>query len=605
MNSTSKHATSRMGPVTAWPGKRIRPWFSEYKWHVTAAMWALALVLGYLGFRDYFLSVGEQHTPLDILYRALQLFQGGAGAVPGSIGWQLEIARFLAPIMLVYTTAQVLATVFQYQVQQISLRFVRNQVVICGLGQKGFLLTEGFRQMGKPVVVVEQNEHNDMLERCREIGASTLIGNAADSSSLRRAGIHRADYVISVCGNDGTNAEVAVNAHRLVQSRKGKSLLCLVHIVDMQLCELLREREMAVGRIDAFRLEFFNVFESGARVLVSEYPPFGKMGDDPRLEPHIVVVGLGYMGESVVVNAARQWRDKFATETRRLRINLVDKEAIRRTESLLYHYPELERVCDLVPEQMDTQSREFEQASFLFGRLGDCDVKAIYICLDDDSRALSAALKLNQRIRNCNIPIVVCMGDDAGLSTLLRNEGGVSGFANLHAFSLLGQTCTPDLVFGCTYEILSRAFHSDYVARERDRGLTPEKNPSMAPWEELPEALKESNRGQVQHIRAKLEAIGCDIAMTREWSPPPFPFSPEEVELMAKMEHQRFVEERLRGGWKVGSEKDIEKKINPTLVPWDQLPEEEKDKDRNTVSGIPEFLSKAGYQVYRSKNSRK
>lgn len=65
------------------------------------------------------------------------------------------------------------------------------------------------------------------------------------------------------------------------------------------------------------------------------------------------------------------------------------------------------------------------------------------------------------------------------------------------------------------------------------------------------------------------------------------------------MEHQRFVEERLRQGWRTGSSKDAKKKISTTFVPYDELSEEEKDKDRNTVRTIPEFLAKVGYQIYR------
>ena len=157
----------------------------------------------------------------------------------------------------------------------------------------------------------------------------------------------------------------------------------------------------------------------------------------------------------------------------------------------------------------------------------------------------------------------------------------------------------PHLIFGSTYETLARAIHEDYVRNEREKGNTPDTNPSMVPWEELPESLKESNRGQAEHIRVKLEAIGCDIAITTDWDTPLFQFSSEEVELLAKMEHERWVEERLRGGWKPGPVKNIEKKISDTLVPWDALSEENKDKDRITVEGIPAFLAKARFQVYQ------
>jgi hypothetical protein len=141
--------------------------------------------------------------------------------------------------------------------------------------------------------------------------------------------------------------------------------------------------------------------------------------------------------------------------------------------------------------------------------------------------------------------------------------------------------------------------HEDYVRNEREKGHTPETNPSMVPWEKLPESLKESNMSQAEHIRVKLDAIGCDVAITTSWDEQPFQFSSEEVELLSRMEHDRFVEERLRAGWTYGPTKNTDKKTNPTLVPWDELPEDEKIKDSNAVRGLPAFLAKAGFQIYR------
>jgi hypothetical protein len=155
------------------------------------------------------------------------------------------------------------------------------------------------------------------------------------------------------------------------------------------------------------------------------------------------------------------------------------------------------------------------------------------------------------------------------------------------------------LIFGCTYEILARAIHEDYVRKEREKGFTPQTKRSVVPWEELEETYKELNISVAEHIRVKLDAIGCDIAITTDWDTPRFEFSPEEVELLAQMEHDRFVEQRLSQGWTYGPARDEEKKALPSLVPWDELSEEDKDRDRNQVQGLPAFLAKARFQVYR------
>lgn len=581
-------------------GNRLRRWLGRYKWFLIGLMWFLAIALGYVGFMRHFTAIGQTHSFGDILYLTLQLFPLGSGAVSEPISWELQAARFLAPVMAVYTAIQAVAGIFQEQIQLFRARFLKDHIVICGLGRKGYLLSRAFRSRGERVVVIEQDAGNDFLEQCRQKGVTVLLGNATDLGLLRQARVDRAKYVISVCGSDGANAEIAVNVHKLASGRKGKTLSCLVHMYDLQLYNLLREREMAMGEIDAFRLEFFNVFESGSRVLLQEYSPFSTTGEAQSSRPHIVVVGVGRLGESIVVNSARAWWERHARGAGRLRITLIDKQAKAKKESLCLRYPQLEKACELVPEQMDVKEPDFERADFLFGDQGSPDVTVVYVCLDDDSKALSAALTLRQRLRALEIPMVVRTTYEAGLSTLLHKRNVEhDSFVSLHAFGLLDCTCTPELISGCTYEILARAVHEQYVANERREGSTLETNPSMVSWEELPESLRESNRNQVEHIRVKLGAIGCDITVTNEWEVPPFQFSPEEVELMAQMEHERFVAERLKQGFTSAPTKDMGKKTSLVLVPWEKLPEEEKEKDRNSVRQLSELLAKARFQIYR------
>jgi hypothetical protein len=592
----------KMGPVrpparpSLW--RRLFRWVGNYKWPIIALLWLVAIALGYIGHSQYFAEIGETHSVAERFYRSIQLFSLET-TVSGTAGWELQVARFMAPILAVYTGIQALASIFREQLQLFRLRFMKNHVIICGLGRKGWLLSREFREKAERVVVIEQDGSNGLLGLCKENGATVLVGNAEDRELLRKVRVHRAKYIISVCGNDGVNAEVAVHARELTRDRKGRALSCLVHITDLRLSRLLRERELGLGR-NTFRLEFFNVFESGARVLLAEYPPFSVTEAARSPRPHLVVVGVGRLGESVVVNAARNWRDSGGPDGKRLRITLVDKEAERKRKSLYIQYPQMEMTCDLTAEQTDMESTDFEKAAFLFDNHGNSDVSIVYVCLDDDSHALSAGLTLQQRTRTLHIPIIVRMTRDAGLAKLLRvDKDEPQEFTDLHSFGLLDRTCTLDLILGCTYEIMARIIHEDYVRKEKEKGFTTETNPSLVPWKELPENLKESNRNQAEHIRFKLEAIGYGVTITNDWDTQPVEFSPSEVELMARMEHERFVEERLRQGWRRGTSKNLSKKTSPTLVPWNELPEEEKEKDRNAVRGISKLLAAARFQVYK------
>ncbi|MCJ7519409.1 MAG: RyR domain-containing protein, partial [Anaerolineaceae bacterium] len=80
---------------------------------------------------------------------------------------------------------------------------------------------------------------------------------------------------------------------------------------------------------------------------------------------------------------------------------------------------------------------------------------------------------------------------------------------------------------------------------------------------------------------------------------------PEDiVETLAIIEHEEWIKERLTSGWVYGKEKDSDKKVSPYLIPFDELTEEIKDYDRDTIRNIPVLLELIGMAVYvkKSKN---
>ena len=123
--------------------KRLRRWLKDYQWPLIGLMWITAILLGYVGFNKYSIAIGEAHSFWHNLYRTLQLFTLESGAVTGPIGWELQVARLLAPAMAVYTALRALAIILHEQLQLFRVRFLKNHVIITGLGRKGLLLSEG------------------------------------------------------------------------------------------------------------------------------------------------------------------------------------------------------------------------------------------------------------------------------------------------------------------------------------------------------------------------------------------------------------------------------------------------------------------------------
>ena len=91
-----------------------------------------------------------------------------------------------------------------------------------------------------------------------------------------------------------------------------------MQINDIDLCHLLVGQELTLGRRGAFRLEFLNTYVRGARAILQEYPPFG----DDESNPHLLVVGMGRFGQSIVVHAARAWRESIVVPPEAIAGNL-------------------------------------------------------------------------------------------------------------------------------------------------------------------------------------------------------------------------------------------------------------------------------------------
>ena len=76
---------------------------------------------------------------------------------------------------------------------------------------------------------------------------------------------------------------------------------------------------------------------------------------------------------------------------------------------------------------------------------------------------------------------------------------------------------------------------------------------------------------------------------------------PEELKLfaeqMAKNVHEVWAATRIAQGWTYGPERNDAEKKHPCLVPYEELPEDEKVYDHNTSIETLKFILKAGFNI--------
>ena len=69
------------------------------------------------------------------------------------------------------------------------------------------------------------------------------------------------------------------------------------------------------------------------------------------------------------------------------------------------------------------------------------------------------------------------------------------------------------------------------------------------------------------------------------------------VEALADNVHDTWAKGRMDDGWTYGPVRDDAKKHHPCLVPYNELPESEKEYDRNTAISTLKFIVKKGYGI--------
>lgn len=69
------------------------------------------------------------------------------------------------------------------------------------------------------------------------------------------------------------------------------------------------------------------------------------------------------------------------------------------------------------------------------------------------------------------------------------------------------------------------------------------------------------------------------------------------IEQMAKNVHDVWAQSRISDGWRYGPERNDERKEHPCLVEYEQLPDSERDYDRNTTIGTLKLILKLGFKI--------
>ena len=578
--------------------KLLRRWFT---WPRAVAACALlpAILLGMWGFYIDLTSSGRADTGsiwfwLSILYSTLQLFvmefnvQNTAAPLP----WQLHVARLLAALFLGLAIWETLSRLFHDQWQEWRLSRLKGHAIVCGLGRRGAQLVHGLLAQKFAVVAIELNETNEHLAGCAAQGAIVLVGDAKEAALLARAGISRASLMLIASESDRVNLEIALRAKESSAARSGtreRMLKCIVHVSEWEVAEVFRQHRILTSPDQNFDAQLLSYYEESARLALATAP----LDVSPDRNVRLVIADFSPMGEAMALQAMRIGH--FAGG-RKVEIIVLDADAKEREREFLIRYP---------------QAASADQIRFLPQSLEDAEIRrqlidwaadsqthlAIAICRDDDIFSLALALSLPAKVLEQRTTVYIWQNQPQDLEQVL--SGARADGARFVAMGATEPRASAALIVEDRLDRLARAIHEDYMQARRDDGSHNPADPSHQDWTYLGQGFRNSSRAQADHLEVKLRAVRCRRVLRAEREKKVVALTPEEVEILAEMEHARWCAERFLAGWTVGSPKDKARKITPDLVPWRDLPEPIREFDRQAVRRLPEHVALLGEEVER------
>lgn len=152
-------------------------------------------------------------------------------------------------------------------------------------------------------------------------------------------------------------------------------------------------------------------------------------------------------------------------------------------------------------------------------------------------------------------------------------------------------------------EGLAAAVHGFYRQLASQPGMTIQEMNDRE-YAGLEEDTKASNRAAARRISDVLAVAGLQLrsqgnipALLPNHDQTIAAHIEQHLENMAELEHDLWCEERQSQGWRYGSPRHDRRRLHPLLIPYVDLPEKEKEKDRNQIRSYRSIVASAGLQM--------
>lgn len=484
---------------------------------------------------------------------------------------------------------------------------ITGHTVIAGSGSKLKAFISSVKRLpwsGDNLLIVIPNQEA-LLQAREECGADhdlSLVVDRVWEDSQNRLGLAVAHRVLLLDNFGGDTGAMLKTILKIREARKSRNitseLKIYAEINDRALSDSVRTAiDEIEGDDHAMEIHIINISDAAARLTLRQHPLDCTAIDSDTAGVTLIIEGWTPFAQALFWQAVRvahfpikptriivvaPGSDKIAAEVKESAPGLFDQWC---TEQLL----EVRFIDGAVPGELPEISS---------------NIVTLAVCSGDADKAFSRAL----HCRADQLPglkqILIELPDSSGYRDAIsgmKKQGHIQLYpvgASAEAFELA--------------ENLDKAaisLHQRYLEQRKGKR---EKNPdgsykskSDYDWIQLDEIRRSWNRASADHIEVKLRALAdyhkvgqrpvydpaktaiqCDaalLAVIKSIVDGGMQNCPPDLELLSKIEHDRWSAEKIAEGWSYAAVKDEVKKQSPYIQPYDLLSEEIKGYDREAV----------------------
>ncbi|MBW8812784.1 MAG: hypothetical protein JF588_05105 [Caulobacterales bacterium] len=543
-----------------------------------AAPWTLptcamiTVVLGCWAWLDY----GYRFD--DALYRAVALFSLNNEiyrVAPGDTDPRFLVARWTGVLTLFGTTLFALAVLLRERAVVALAQLVRRRVVIVGAGEIAAKAFEEAQSTNRPCLWL-----GAPLLDAHRLSAFALPWPSEDHERAVKTYLSEAAQVI-VAQEDAANSLLLAKMIRAAAPRA----LITVMLNDAILAE------DAAGMINEPHTRVLSAATVSARSQHVSHPPFLRARELGHTRIHAVIVGFGQEGQALARDLIVNCRTTYLAPPR---ITVIDPAARALEGAFRVRAPELDLCASMVfiEGQVGTQGVAPAVPELVEAIAAGGPVTAVYACRGSDAENLSVAGILQSVLRLSDLGEAAIFIRLRDAHTLTRTHGGDQQLDALIPFGDIGAMLKASEFLSDPPDAAARAFSEAYRALLTDAQRNDPANRSGRPWDELDETFRQATRDAVAHIPAKLASAAVDPVHWRGVAGPPrlpsgigLCANEAERDALAALEHERWNAQRRLAGWRWADipAKDEKRRLHPSLVPYEALPESVKAYDRALV----------------------